>query len=215
MVEREGVIKFRLDFIEGPLPATEGLQVLDAWRTVLFRTGLIGQDPARYGGLSYGNVSLRLPPCDTPPHTRHFLVSGTQTSGLAEAGAAHYAMVLACHPEANRVQAQGPVRPSSEAMTHGILYGLDDALRCVLHVHSPEIWRTAQALALPVTDARVPYGTPAMAQEVQRLFRETDVRAQGIFAMGGHEDGAVSFGRTVDEAACILLRALTRAIAFG
>jgi hypothetical protein len=46
----------------------------------------------------------------------------------------------------------------------------------------------------------VPYGTPEMAREVQRLFRETDVRNWNIFAMAGHGDGIVAFGRDFREA---------------
>ncbi len=48
--------------------------------------------------------------------------------------------------------------------------------------------------------AEVPYGTPEMAREVQRLFRETDVRARRIFAMAGHKDGIVAFGQDFREA---------------
>jgi L-ribulose-5-phosphate 4-epimerase len=50
-----------------------------------------------------------------------------------------------------------------------------------------------------------------MAAEVQRLFRETDVLRQGIFSMGGHEDGIVAFGQTVAAAGNTLLTMLTRA----
>ena len=47
-----------------------------------------------------------------------------------------------------------------------------------------------------------------MAAEVQRLFNETDVQEQKIFAMGGHEDGVIAFGTSAEEAGDILLRTL-------
>jgi hypothetical protein len=50
-----------------------------------------------------------------------------------------------------------------------------------------------------------------MAAETRRLLRDEAVRAGGIFAMGGHEDGLVAFGRTAEEAGTVLLRALARA----
>ena len=103
--------------------------------------------------------------------------------------------------------------PSSEALTHAAVYAQDAALRAVVHGHTPELWRHARALGLPVTDEAVPYGSPEMAREVDRLFRETDVRRHRLFAMGGHEDGVVAFGRSLDEAGSALLTHLARALA--
>ena len=42
-----------------------------------------------------------------------------------------------------------------------------------------------------------------------RLFQETDVARQKIFAIGGHEDGIVAFGSMVEEAGTILLDQLS------
>jgi hypothetical protein len=53
-----------------------------------------------------------------------------------------------------------------------------------------------------------------MAQEVERLFRETNLIEMGIFAMGGHEDGVIAFGRTADDG-CVLLRVLAHGYACG
>ena len=80
-----------------------------------------------------------------------------------------------------------------------------------MHVHSPELWRHAHTLDVPVTRPDVTYGTPEMSDEVRRLFRETNVRQRRLFAMGGHEDGLVAFGRTVEEAGTVLLNDLARA----
>jgi ribulose-5-phosphate 4-epimerase/fuculose-1-phosphate aldolase len=208
MTNPEGVIKFALEFTPGPPLSSEELATLNAWRAILYRHRLIGQDPARYGGYGYGNISQRMAPLDAPPHYRPFAISGTQTGEVAELGAEHYALVLACFPEENRIVAQGPIRPSSESLTHGTLYDLDATLRFVMHAHSPEIWRQAEALNLPITGAGVPYGSPAMAAEVRRLFAETEAAKRRVFAMGGHEDGIVAFGRTAEEAGEALLACL-------
>ncbi len=202
-MQQEGVIKFQLDFT--PAPAVADVGELNAWRDWLYERELLGQDPLRYEGYGFGNVSRRLTPAEMPPgaspEARAFVISGTQTGSLAHLGPEHYAVVLACFPAENRVVAEGPIQPSSESMTHGTIYAVDAAIRFVMHVHSPEIWRHADALGLPTTRADVPYGSPAMADEVRRLFAETDVAAQRIFAMAGHEDGVVSFGVTAREAA--------------
>ena len=56
-------------------------------------------------------------------------------------------------------------------------------------------------------------GTPRMAVEVQRLFRESTLSGTGILAMGGHEDGVLAFGGSAGEAGETLVRHLARALA--
>ena len=58
----------------------------------------------------------------------------------------------------------------------------------------------------------VDYGTPAMAREVERLFRETDVMEQKLFSMAGHEDGIVGFGASAEEAGAALIETLSRSM---
>ncbi|MBU2825924.1 class II aldolase/adducin family protein, partial [Acidithiobacillus ferrooxidans] len=56
---QEGVIKFQLDWHAGPVIACALQATLGHWRDVLHAHGLIGADPARYGGIGFGNVSCR------------------------------------------------------------------------------------------------------------------------------------------------------------
>jgi len=209
--QQEGVIRFRLQFAQAPPIPGDDLCEINAWRKILYLLQLIGQGPDRYGGFGYGNISQRLEPFDAPEHQRRFIVSGTQTGGLADLTGEHYATVLECYPERNFIVAEGPSRPSSESLTHGMLYALDNSLRCVIHVHSPHIWRSAQALDIPTTREGVAQGTPEMAAETRQLFRDTAVRERLIFAMGGHEDGVVSFGQTVEEAGMVVVHYRARA----
>ncbi len=210
---REGVTKFQLAFEEGHGVDWTLLAELNAWRKRLHDAGLIHRDPKRYGGEGFGNVSRKLSPFDAALGGR-FAVSGTQTSHLPDLTADHYAIVLECHPKENRIVATGPIHPSSEAMTHGMIYSLRPAVQYVLHVHSPEIWKNARRLALPATDPAAAYGTPEMTREVERLFAATPLGQQGLFVMGGHEDGVVSFGRSLDDAGTPLIELLEKASRF-
>lgn len=207
-MQEEGIIKFELQFSATEPVSMDRLHELNTWRSILWKHRLIGQDPARYGGYGFGNVSQRIAPFDAGCGKRAFVISGTQTGELEELDNSHYATVSAYDIGLNQVTAAGPVKPSSESLTHAMIYDLDDEVHAVLHVHSPDIWKTAAACSIPVTAASVEYGTPAMAEEVRRLFNETNVRQAGIFTMGGHEDGVVSFGPGVAQAGNILLRAL-------
>lgn len=207
----EGVTKFDLAFtLTAPLPETF-LRELNAWRRLLWRNRLIGQDPARYGGVGFGNVSRRLPAASRRRGLQ-FAISGTQTGTFAELDAKHYAIVTACDPAHNRVEAEGPIAPSSESLTHGMLYRIDASIEFIFHVHSPDIWNVRESLKLPTTATDVPYGTPAMAAEMRRLKRDDALMRRRIVAMGGHQDGVISFGRTADQAGVVLIRTLARAL---
>jgi ribulose-5-phosphate 4-epimerase/fuculose-1-phosphate aldolase len=207
-MREEGVIRFDLEFTVAVAVTTPGLDELNAWRRILRQLGLIGQDPTRYGGYGFGNISRRLPPYDAPENHRPFVISGSQTGHLAELPSSAFTTVSEYDAARNRVVAAGPVKPSSESLTHGTVYNANNDIRFIFHVHSPDIWRCASVLNLPATDKHVPYGTPAMAQEVGRLFEEANPIDTGVFVMGGHEDGVIAFGHTADEAGSLLVRTL-------
>ena len=212
---KEGVIKFQLHHTPGSGLPFDQLRELNAWRKIMVLLQLIGQTPDRYGGYGFGNISQRLPPLDPAAAQPRFAITGTQTGGLLDLAAEHYVEVVAIYPAENRLVSTGPIKPSSESLTHGVIYALEPDVHWVMHAHSPHIWRHAAALGLPITDPAVPYGTPEMAAEVQRLFRETEVKTQLIFSMGGHEDGIVSFGRTAEEAGTVILTYLAKAFALN
>jgi L-ribulose-5-phosphate 4-epimerase len=215
----EGVIRFEVHHERRMLEARvygETARVLGAWREVLGRLQLVGRDPGRYRGLGYGNLSARMPPYgDVGRGRRRFLITGSQTGGLAELTLEHYCVVEHYDLERNAVESRGPLPPSSESLTHGAIYDAAPAARFVLHGHAPEIWRHARALGLPVTRPEVANGTPAMAIEVQRLYRESQLSTTGILVMGGHEDGVIAFAATPDEAGETLVRHLARALVLG
>lgn len=211
---REGVIRFSAEHRAAPLaPDRIGGLVcaLSSWREILAQTGLVGQDPARYEGAGYGNVSGRVPPFPGDRGARPFLITGSQTGGKRHLALADYCLVEAYDDRRNWVRSVGPILPSSESMTHGALYDLSPRIRYVLHGHCPVIWRNAAALSLPTTHASVEYGTPEMAREMRRLYQSTALAERRVLAMGGHEDGVVAFGPSLEEAGASLVATLARA----
>lgn len=215
MSKSEGVIKFRMDFAVAEALTAVQLAELNAWRKVMVIMGMIGQTPERYDNYGFGNISRRLSAAEMPGWEHPFVISGTQTGGIADLTPEHYATVLVCRPAENFVIAQGPMLPSAESMTHGVVYEQNKGITWVLHAHDPYIWQQRQPLNVPTTADDVAYGSPEMSAEVARLFRETDVAQRGIFAMGGHVDGIVTFGATAEEASGVLLRYLAAAIQLG
>lgn len=211
MTGQEGVIKFQLLHTPGPPLALKQVVQLMAWRGILHQLELVGADPNRYDGLGFGNLSRRIALPSAFGTARPFIISGTQTGFLRELAPEHFTTVSECVPEANRVVSFGPIEPSSEAMTHAAIYGFDPNLRNVIHVHSPRIWRAAVRLKLPRTPESAACGTLAMAEAVREVLREGPTRKLRCFVMGGHEDGVIAFGRTMDQAGTALLRLLAKA----
>lgn len=216
--EQEGVIKYHLEFASKPIVhprLVEKLALLNAARAQLKACALLGQDPARYGGDGFGNISLRL-------DDRQFLISGSQTGHLQGLSAADIALVDGFDCRANQLSAYGLSKPSSEAMTHGVAYRTLAAAGAVVHVHSPAIWQQAGRLGLPATASEIPYGTPEMAEAVRQLLLTQrsglpadNSQAAGepefkaiVFVMQGHEDGVVAVGANLADCTRSLLDCL-------
>jgi ribulose-5-phosphate 4-epimerase/fuculose-1-phosphate aldolase len=192
----EGYIKYESHWTPGPATHVEAARELDAWRRPLFEAGLIGEYAEH--GIGYGNLSVRRGTSNL------FLITGTQTGKLAITDERHYSLVTDCDLRANVVRCSGPIQASSEAMTHGAIYALGNAIGAVAHAHSRQLWE-AYYDNLPTTNPDVAYGTPAMAVELDRLYRMGGFKEAGVAVMAGHEDGLISFGTTVEEAATRLL----------
>lgn len=187
----EGYVKYRSDWQPGPPPDEATVRLLDRWRRQLHEAGLIGH--YEEFGVGFGNLSVRA------SRPGQFIISGTQTGHHAATTGQHYALVCSADISSNTVVSTGPVRASSEAMTHAAIYALSERINAVVHVHSARLWTEYRGV-LPTTSAAVPYGTPDMALEFERLWRESDFPAVGTAVMAGHEEGIVSFGETLAEA---------------
>lgn len=208
MTAGEGVIRFRFDHRREALPGALAplAAELAGWRRALVAAGVVGRDPARYGGFGFGNLSARTAGGEAPAGRRAFLVTGSQTGHLADLDLAGFALVESWDAAAHRLASRGPAAPSSESLTHAALYDASPAIGAVFHVHAPALWARRGTPELPATAAGIDYGTPEMAAEVARLARR--LGGTGLLAMSGHEDGLVAWGPTADATGRRLLAAL-------
>ncbi len=207
MKEPEGVIKYQLTHTQQSIKPLCSLSEINAWRTIVVRLNLIGQSPDRYDNIGFGNISRRI-----APDSEQFIISGTQTGHIEHLRPEHYCLIVKAEPQQNRLQSQGPCKPSSESLTHASVYAQDNTVQAVIHAHSPEIWKNTVALGLPHTGADIPYGTVAMASAVEQLFQSGKLTTTSLFTMLGHEDGVVAFGKNMQAAAWELLKYLSLAI---
>jgi len=195
----EGYVKYVSHWTPGPATHKAAALELDTWRRPLFDAGLIGE--YRDLGIGYGNISVRR------GSSNLFLISGTQTGHLPVTDERHYSLVTDCDIRSNVVRCSGPVQASSEAMTHAAIYALGDGIGAVVHIHSATLWKRKLG-QLPTTDANVAYGTPDMARELDRLYRMGGFREIGVAILAGHDEGLISFGTTLEQAASRVLALL-------
>ena len=189
MMIDEGYIKYNIHWQQGPALPAATLAPLMAMRQQLYALKLIGAYP---DGIGYGNISMR-------HQVGTFVVSGTATGGFATSTPNHYTVVTAYDLAANSLHCQGPVKASSESLTHAALYACSPAIGAVIHVHHRQLWQ-ALLHTVPTTPATVAYGTPAMALAMAQLYGQGPLAQQGILAMAGHEEGIITFGQDLGQA---------------
>lgn len=189
----EGVIKFKYNWKhELPLPS-ELISELNVWRDKLYKAGLIGEDA---NGIGYGNISCRV-------EKNIFIITGSGTGSLEKLNEEHYTRVTAYDLSENSLTIAGPIKASSESLTHAAVYETAPLINSVFHIHHPVLWETL-LFNLPSTAIGVEYGTTAMAVEIGHLLRDPVVLEQGIIAMGGHKDGILAFGTDSHRAGRII-----------
>ena len=204
----EGVIQFAYDLqpAEPVVAAAELFGPLRAWRQIFRKLGLIGQDPERYEGLGFGNLSAR-----DPERPGEFVITASQTGSEQELTQDHLTRVVSFNLERFWVDACGNRPPSSETMTHAMLYAADSRIEWVFHCHSEEIWQNAEDLALPSTGSDVVYGSPEMVSATASLLATFHSRPL-VFATLGHTDGIFAFGSTARDAGGLLVSYLAKSL---
>lgn len=189
----EGYIKYKQTLIEGPALGHQEIEEINAYRTELYRMNLIG---AYDDIIGFGNISV-LDASD------QMIISGTQTGQIAQLGPEHYTKVVSYDIDKNELTCKGPIKASSEALTHAAVYELSNTIRAVIHVHSRALW-DKYLNQMPTTKADVSYGTPDMAYEVKRLYKEGPMKDHPVMIMAGHDEGIITFGKDLKQAMEVL-----------
>ena len=191
----EGYIKFNSNWIEKEPFPSQLLHGINQWRSILYNLGYIG---VYDNGIGFGNISIRY-------HDRPFIISGTATGALKVLNENHYVLVNDYNLQLNSVTCTGPIKASSESLSHAAIYECSHETNAVIHIHNLDLWEKL-IHKVPTTREDIPYGTPEMANEIKWLFETTNVGTEKIIAMAGHQEGIIVFGKTLDEAGEILFK---------
>ena len=173
----------------------DALAELNSYRRKLLDQRLIGMDS---NGVGFGNLSVR------DGATRNFYITGSATGGLPKLSLTDCVRVVDCDFKKNWLRYEGTAIPSSESLTHAAIYESDSMTSAVIHCHDSGLWAALLDRA-PTTSKAVAYGTREMAYEIIRLFEEGEVRTKKMFAMAGHKEGIVAFGKSLEDAFDVLM----------
>jgi len=184
----DGIIKYSIEHTTKDAPAFNDYEALESLRSRLFTLGLIGvQD-----GIGYGNISVR------EINSKSFFITATQTGDLASLASEYYTFISDYDFSKFQVTSQGKHQPSSEALSHAMIYQINPKINAVIHIHSKALWEFMKENNTLSTNAE--YGTAQMVKEIASLYKNTNPFDESIFVMRGHEDGVMAFGKSIKEA---------------
>ena len=185
----DGVIKYHVEHRHEAAPDFPQYAELEALRSRLFALGLIGETP---DGIGYGNLSLRY------NNSPSFFITATQTGKEPNLTQDEYTFIESYDFDSFTVFSKGTFKPSSEALSHAMIYEVHPDIQAVIHVHSKALWQMMIDTNALATTAE--YGTAEMVHEIKGLYQDHNPFKYNAFVMKGHEDGIITFGKTVKQA---------------
>ncbi|MGC9151070.1 MAG: class II aldolase/adducin family protein [Microbacter sp.] len=191
----EGYIKYHCQWNQTAPFTHHTLKELIEWRNFLYQHGLIGMYP---DGIGFGNVSIRY-------KNNLFFITGSATGHITHIEREHISLVLHADVTNNVLTCEGPVKASSESLSHAVIYESVAAVNAVVHIHHKPTWER-WIHQLPTTDVTASYGTPQMAEEIKKILHNPSQMKEQIIIMGGHEEGIITFGNNLKEAVTVLMK---------
>jgi ribulose-5-phosphate 4-epimerase/fuculose-1-phosphate aldolase len=186
----EGYIKYQPNWQNVALDVDEKvLAEMNQVRSVLKENGWLGELP---DGIGFGNLSVR------NGNSAQFFISGSGTGYLKWLTPTDIALVTDVDIAKNQLSCRGVTKASSESMTHAVFYKFSNEINAVIHIHDRKLWEKYFNV-LPTSSPGAEYGTPEMAYSIEKLLKE-QLAKSFVMVMGGHKDGIVAYGESLDEA---------------
>ncbi len=183
----ESYIKFDCKQVSDNLPAEHEISGLNKLRQYLYAMGFIGALP---DGDGFGNVSKK-------SSVGKVVVSCSKTGSIRDLSREHFACIEGYDISKNFVKYSGKLPASSEAMTHLAIYGANEKVNVVAHIHNERIWNLLISAGLK-TNGNADYGTVEIAMEAYNYVLESKL-SNGIFALAGHKDGIIIYAENFDK----------------
>ncbi len=189
----EGIIKYQAIWTDkSPISESE-FEKINSFRSLAVKRSYMGIGA---DGIGYGNISYRL------DSNNQFIISSSATGGISIADRGDYSKVIDFDISNNKIYCKGNKIASSESLTHAAIYQSNPEIKAVLHIHNEELWQK-HLFQLPTTSEDIEYGSVAMAEAIAELIK-TYSDNKGAFVMGGHREGIIAFGESLQDCIEIL-----------
>ena len=182
---KDGYIKYTQYWTECAPFNKNIIEDLIFWRDKCIKLGGIGYDKIHEVGV--GNISHR-------KSKNTFYISGTQCGHIYPSNPNLFTLVENCDLQKNTLICTGPIKASSEAMTHFACYKASPSIKAIVHIHNKALWNK-HLNKLGTTDKGVEYGTISMAKNLYELIKE----GHKTIIMQSHEDGIFIVGKSLDD----------------
>lgn len=197
----EGYIKYKCNWQQTEITIQgEQFKALTKVRRQLYDLGLIGVYP---DGIGFGNISVR------ENNGNSFIITGSATGQFIELEQKHYARVTACSFAENSLSCIGLTKASAESLSHAAVYESLSDVGAVVHIHCLWLWEKLLNV-FPTTSSEIKYGTPEMAGAISKLVSGMKQSDDKIVIMGGHQEGILAFGRSLEVATNEILKIYNR-----
>lgn len=192
-ITEEGYTKYNCIFKKTKPVNKDKIKTLNKYRQKLYELKLIGAYENKVG---YGNVSIK--------DKKNIIISGSTTGNYKKLNENHYSIITNYNIKKNQLECRGNIKASSESLTHAAIYECSPNIGAVIHIHNLKMWEKHKD-KLPTTSEFATYGTPELAIEIQRLFYHDKFKEKQIAVLGGHKQGLIAYGKTIEEAYKIIL----------
>ena len=155
-----------------PVITDEQYEIINYWRILIIWILGSGEN-----GVGFGNISMRI------KGGNQFIITASATGEIPELEPEHYVKVNSFNIDDNAVQCIGPLKASSESLTHAAIYLADPGANAIVHVHSIDLWNEI-IYKVPTTNPAMDYGTTGLAKDIFRL-QHSDVFEKRIIVMAG------------------------------
>jgi len=172
--------KFKTEFKSDNIPEDTRIYEIIGLGEKFKKMGLL---PHEDGG-NAGNISFR--------NNEGFVITagGKDKGKLSQRD---FVQVLKVSMDSMKVIAEGEEQPSSETLSHDILYKERKDINAIIHVHDDLVLENAHKLNIKSTERKHSYGTPELAKDIQK-----SIGKENFIAVRGH--GVISIGKSLWEA---------------
>ena len=198
--ELDGCIKFNYSWERATPLRSPMIKVLNRYRSYYYNKGLIG---ITNKGIGFGNISHR--------DKRGYIITGNATGGIKHLRPDHYARISNWDYKKNHITCAGATVASSESLSHAAVYDTASQVNAVVHIHDATLWRKLRN-RIPTTAPTATYGTPEMTREIKKILKNKGGVSRGALVMGGHQNGLLIFGRTLEDTCSTLSKLQMRSV---